>query len=309
MAKHCQSCGGRLRTDGTCSTPSCVSFRKGRRGAHWQQMRLQDHIGDRALLVGAFVAGGGILALRLRHDIRVAIACGMFLRSSVPDRALRLEILTVCYLCYWRWSTRRVLIGMTSRLAEISAADGAGRASIISSIWAEMATEMHDFQVSSDRSLWRVELVERTRTWQKKAPDTFRYHTHMNPSSRRTGTQELEVLLADLRSGALTRSCSALAESFASETASYSGCSDLLKKAGVQFWRDATYTRTRCGAWKQEDEEEVEDGEEVLVGFWGEESQRRRKKRRKMMRKTQGMRCCKSVAAQGIYGGSSRRRT
>ena len=52
---------------------------------------------DRA---GVYVHGGSALTLLHRRDIRVGIASGMFLKTFVPDRSKRIEILTMLYLAY-----------------------------------------------------------------------------------------------------------------------------------------------------------------------------------------------------------------
>ena len=55
--------------------------------------------------LGAFMVGGFASTLLHRHDIRVGIASGMFLKPVVPETAVRLELLMVLYPCYWKWSS------------------------------------------------------------------------------------------------------------------------------------------------------------------------------------------------------------
>ena len=59
-----------------------------------------------------YVVGGSALTLLRRHDIRVGIASGMFLKTFVPDRSRRIEMLMMLYPAYWRWSTRDRVIAM-----------------------------------------------------------------------------------------------------------------------------------------------------------------------------------------------------
>ena len=67
-----------------------------------------------------YVVGGSALTLLHRHDIRVGIASGMFLKSCVLDRSRRIEMLTMLYLAYWRWSTRDLVIAMHEHREELT---------------------------------------------------------------------------------------------------------------------------------------------------------------------------------------------
>ena len=79
--------------------------------------------------VGAWLDGGFVLTLLHRHDIRVGIASGMYIRTRWGvSRVLRLELLCVLHLCYWRWSTKLLLEEMEHRVQEYSVAEPLARA-------------------------------------------------------------------------------------------------------------------------------------------------------------------------------------
>ena len=52
-------------------------------------------LGGAADRIGVYVVGGSALTLLHRHDIRVGIASGMFLKTFVLDRSKRIELLTM----------------------------------------------------------------------------------------------------------------------------------------------------------------------------------------------------------------------
>ena len=75
------------------------------------------------------VGRGVVLTLLHRHDIRVIIASGMYIRSRWRvSRAMRLELLCVLHLCYWRWSTKLLLEEMEHRVQEYTVAQPLARA-------------------------------------------------------------------------------------------------------------------------------------------------------------------------------------
>ena len=122
MPRECPECNARTqRADGTCKTAGCPKFRCDQRGCHWQQWRRERLLGGAADRVGVYVVGGSALALLHRHDIRVGIASGMFLKTFVPDRSRRIEMLTMLYLAYRRWSTRALVIAMHEHREELTA--------------------------------------------------------------------------------------------------------------------------------------------------------------------------------------------
>ena len=90
--------------------------------------------------IGAFIVGCFSLTLLHRHDIRVGIASGMFLKRVVPDTAKRLELLMCLRTCYWKWSTAAVLrhLEVSSRMDRLSCATAEERAWILENAWHDM---------------------------------------------------------------------------------------------------------------------------------------------------------------------------
>ena len=78
-------------------------------------------LGGAADTVGAYVVGGSALSLLHRHDIRVAIACGMVLRTFVPDRSRCIELLAMVYPAYRRWPTRSPITAMHEHRHKLTA--------------------------------------------------------------------------------------------------------------------------------------------------------------------------------------------
>ena len=93
--------------------------------------------------VGAWLEGGVVLTLLHRHDIRVIIASGMYIRKCWGvSRVLRLELLCVLHLCYWIWLTKLLLEEMEHRLQEYSVAQPLARAEIWREVWKIMESKM-----------------------------------------------------------------------------------------------------------------------------------------------------------------------
>ena len=158
--------------------------------------------------LGAFVVGGFASTLLHRHDIRVGIASGMFLKSIVPETAKRLELLMALYPCYWKWSTAAVLRNLTPRMDRLSRATAKGRARMLENAWRAMVRKMAPRQVVGHRTLRTVELLPRSEAKKiKRKGGCFCYHPYKNPASRRTGAQEFNRLLPDLKSGKVARAC------------------------------------------------------------------------------------------------------
>ena len=146
-----------------------------------------------------YVVGGSALTLLHRHDIRVGIAAGMFLKTFVSDRSRRIEMLTMLYPAYWRWSTRDLLIAMHEHREELTvpsadaAASGASvasrRADIYAAAWDKVEAKMRDKQVVGYRDEERVALLQRSEASQsiREREGRFGYHPFSNPASRRTG--------------------------------------------------------------------------------------------------------------------------
>ena len=167
MPSRCALCSSRLRKDGTCSSQTCKLFRKPERGSHWRQTRFHQAqnggLGQLAGHVGAFVAGGFILTLNHRHDIRVAIASGMFLKTFLLNTPLRLEVLFLISPCYWKWSTGMLLGSVVARYFEWATADPVARADMWQSAWNSMAGAMSDMQVVVDTENFGVACLSRSR--------------------------------------------------------------------------------------------------------------------------------------------------
>ena len=153
-----------------------------------------------------YVVGGSALTLLHRHDIRVGIASGMFLKTFVPDRSRRIEMLMMLYPAYWRWSTRDLVIAMHEHREELTvpsadaAASGASvasrRADIYAAAWDKVEATMRDKQVVGYRDEQRVALLHRSKARRITccAEGRFGYHPISNPASRRTGASEARIL-------------------------------------------------------------------------------------------------------------------
>jgi hypothetical protein len=219
-------------------------------GWHWKYKKAVTVIGeDVAPRLGAYVVGGFASALLHRHDIRVAIASGMFLKVVVPDTAKRLELLMALYPCYWKWSTAAVLRHLILHMGELLGAEAEGRARILANAWHAMEMEMSPLQVVGHRDLRKVELL--TRAQARKITGTaqgrFGYHPYMNPASRRTGAQEFQKLLPDLEGGEVARACADLVDAWsaAASGASYRVSEQILVKHRISLFSGAVYCRTR----------------------------------------------------------------
>ncbi len=108
------------------------------------------------------MVGGYALTLLHRHDIRVGIASGMYLKHHVLDSILRLELLAVLHLCYWRWSTRLVLLALAPHMDEYVCATSFRRAEILLKAWEAMEHQLSDYEVVSWRRQRKVELLKRS---------------------------------------------------------------------------------------------------------------------------------------------------
>ena len=204
---------------------------------------------DVACRLGAFIVGGFASTLLHRHDIRVGIASGMFLKRVVPETAKRLELLTSLYPCYWKWSTAAVLRHLTSHMDELLGAEAEGRARILANAWRAMEMEMSSRQVVGRRTARTVELLTRAESKKitGKAKGCFGYHPYKNPASRRTGAQEFDILLPDLESGEVARACADLVDAWAAASgASYRVSEQVLVKRTISLFAGARYGRTRC---------------------------------------------------------------
>ena len=226
-------------------------FRPPNAGRHFLLKRAEGVLGKVvAARLGAFTVGGFAITLLHRHDIRVGIASGMFLKHCVPDRAKRLELLACLYPCYWRWSTVAVLRHVVAHMGEFLEAGPDRRGTILMAAYEVMKAEMSEHQVVGFRDRRAVELRTRAEARRVVGCDkgVFAYHPYMNPASRRTGFQEFAALLADLRSGLLASACADLDEKWhAASGATYRDSAQALETHKIGLWsgRGPTYGRTR----------------------------------------------------------------
>ena len=250
MPLRCALCSSRVRKDGTCSSQLCEHFRESERGSHWRQTRFhheaESGLGTLSRQVGAFVTGSFILTLKHRHDIRVAIASGMFLKMFLVYTPWRLEVLFLLFPCYWKWSTSRLLSSIVARYFEWANADSVARADMWQSAWDSMVNAMSDMQVVSEN--FGVACVSRSQAKNIIGKGVFRYHAYMNPSSRRNGSYDFNSLLEDLRSRRLCCACEDLASLFAADSVAgqptYTRALQVLKDSGLKLF-DGEYRRTR----------------------------------------------------------------
>ena len=213
--------------------------------------RVVGPLGQLSDRVGAFVNGGFILTLNHRHDIRVAIASGMFLNQFVFLTPLRLEMLFLLAPCYWKWSTGLLLSSVVKSYFQLATADSVARANIWQKAWGAMAEEMDHMQVicreSDSQSVLSLVSRDEVKKLKRSLGDDslLRYHPYMNPSSRRNGSHDFQILLEDLRSRRLCRACESLAQLFKGGMASYTDAIKVLKDSGVKLFAVDSYRRTR----------------------------------------------------------------
>ena len=196
---------------------------------------------------------GVVLTLLHRHDIRVGIASAMYIRSHwCVSRSLRLELLCVLHLCYWRWSTKMLLEEMEHRVEEYARAQPLARAQIWREVWQIMESKMEKVQVVARSDSRELEVVARTdvkRVRDGSGTDTVRaYHAYMNPSSRRSGAKEFSILVGSLEDGSLWRACEDIARKIEGKT-SYTAVSDAMREHEVTLWQQGSYNCVRLARW------------------------------------------------------------
>ena len=251
MVLRCKQCKNRSdRLDGTCSTRACPRYRAPRRG--WRggtKTELKHALGPLRKAVGAWLDGGFVLTLLHRHDIRVIIASGMYIRKCWGvSRVMRLELLCVLHLCYWRWSTKLLLEEMEHRVPEYSLAEPLARAEIWKEVWQKMENKMAQVQVVAWSDRRELEVMDRRDV--KRARDggggaDFRaYHPYMNPSSRRSGAHQFIILVDSLADGSLWRACEEIARNL-KDTPSYTAVTDAMRKHKVTLWQGGSYSCVR----------------------------------------------------------------
>ena len=262
MAPVCPTCKGRVREwDLSCYNRDCSAFRPKRSGQHWRLKRLHGHVGDVAKCFGDFVQGGRCASLLHRHDVRTGVAAGMVLREdfAAASGALRVEILCVVFVCYWKWAPARILNYVLRHKDELLAADARGRADLYERAWeqAMLFLKPAECTVVCNRLEATVELRPRSqkpREDRRIAPDFFCYHPAMHPAKRRLSQCEFKILMRDLRGGRLEPATVKLAASFAAASgatatsgASYVACEPHLRE--VHLWKGARYSRTTFLRW------------------------------------------------------------
>ena len=262
MAPVCRTCKGRVREwDLSCYNRDCSAFRPKRSGQHWKLKRLQAHVGDVAKCFGDFVQGGRCASLLHRHDVRTGVAAGMVLREhfAAASGALRVEILCVVFVCYWKWAPARILNYVLRHKDELLAAEARGRADLYERAWGQAMTFLRpdEFTVVCNRLEATVELRPRSQKPRENgriAPGVFCYHPAMGPAKRRPAQVEFKILMRDLRGGRLERATVKLAASFhaasgatATSGASYVACEPHLRE--VRLWKGARYSRTAFLRW------------------------------------------------------------
>ena len=215
-------------------------------GSHWEQKRALEVLGDIYRKRGAYVVGGYACTLLHRHDIRVGIASGMYLRLYMPEAVNRIELLAALYPCYWRWSTSCVLRYVQPHMEELLSADSHRRADILQAAYDAMVAELQPFHVVGDRAQRRVDLFLRSEARSRRQVNCFGYHPFQNPASRRTGDVEFRVLAENLRDGSLWRACEDLIKVWNIKP-SYKESVQVLAEHNIRLWsgRNATYGRTR----------------------------------------------------------------
>ena len=255
MVFNCSVCKQRSRGDGSCkngecsqcATPPCG------KGKHWKIKRLQLALGnqDAATCLGDFIQGGLAASLLHRHDVRVGIASGIFLRERITDVSLRLEVLCLPFLCYWKWPSASILKSVASTLESLLASDAEGRASLYERFWDQATQDVRpeELAVVCNRRRRTAQLFPkaRVRSLGGNGADFFSYHSMMNPACRRLASEEFKILMADLRSGRLKTAIDALVDICAASGASYKDCEVPLRK--VHLWGGAQYSRARFLRW------------------------------------------------------------
>ena len=257
MVLNCIKCGLRARDDRSCRSIQCEDFRPGERGQHWRRQRLQQALGDLASKVGVFAVGGHILCLLHRPDVRCGVASRMFLQQLGFNLAQRLELLTTLYPAYWKWATSKILSGMVAKAQMLREATDRQRATIINQCWEAMVADQESQQVICRPAERKLTLLPRSETatnsrWRSGAGKrTYAYHSFRNPSSRRNGKIEWDILRLDVDSGKLRRACEQLASRWRCMEVTYEAALHILDAQDFAYLRahDATYTKIRFVRW------------------------------------------------------------
>ncbi len=256
MPFRCADCRFRSRADGTCKNQSCARYVAPRQDERWKRRRLKWAFGEVAVNLGDFVHGARVASLNHRHDIRMGIASGMLLRERIADAPLRMEVLCVAFLLYWKWPAAGFLRCLLRRAEAFLEADAQGRASLHEQAWTEaaaVAPPLADFSVVCHVGRRTVELRPRAEVpalVRRRKIGNTEYRTYSlgkAPSKRRTAAFEFAVLMRELRSGRLGSALTKVAEALAAPGATYSACEEHLKT--VKLWEKATYSRLNFLRW------------------------------------------------------------
>ena len=264
MVRRCPECKVRTHRDGgSCNTKDCGYYRNPRRGGPGLNHELKSTLGkDLTCHVADWVGGGFILSSLHRHDIRVGIASGMYIRQQWPIVAapLRLEILCVLSLSNWRWTTKKLLELLEPRVLEYARSQPLARAQIWREVWDAMEFEMDDrYVVTLHAPQAKLKLVSQWQLRQLYREGSFRdargnsrgnyssWNVLVNQWSRRHASKEFFILQKSLRDGSLWRACHQLAAKFEGcRQASYSAVSGAMNDNGVALWMTNRCSCARC---------------------------------------------------------------
>ncbi len=241
------------REDGTCNNKDCAGHSAPGSGEHSKLERLRRELGEVADRFGDFVHGACVASLSHRHDVRMGIASGMLLRGRIASAAVRLEVLCVAYLCYWKWRAAGFLQRLLHREDEFLRADAQGRACLYERAWAEAAAALPvaDFAVVCRRGRGTAELWPRARVQALGGPagHYYCYSVGGHPCTRnRWGDFQFALLMQDLRSGRLDSALANVAATFAASGATYSACQEHL--LSVRLWeKKAPRSRLNFLCW------------------------------------------------------------
>ena len=245
MVCKCVACGKRSRDDGSCSNNACAQFRPNLNGRHWQAGRLKQCIGDLSAVTACTMDGGYFLTLGHRPDIRVMGAA----LSALAENGLRLRrclwIAAHLWSLYWCWPVAAALmVTIAARLNDRSANSAwqkVMKEAKAAAIRAVAGKQVVHFLADDD-----VRLVERGDRVQGAA--CKRFHAMMNPSARRTGDVEWDLIAQDAASGRLTKLCETWAGAIEGPTRTELDLKTFLAKVprDCAWWQKGTgYTALR----------------------------------------------------------------
>ena len=134
---------------------------------------------------------------------------------------------------------------MEQRMDALLKAQPMAREQLWREVWGLMELEMEDRQVVTWATKKEAKLMTRAEVVALRRlgdTDTSAYHAYMNPSGRRTGTKEFNILAASIGDGSLWRACDGLRDYFIGE-ASYAAVIDAMRS--VKLWKGGGYTAVR----------------------------------------------------------------